>query len=399
MKKHFLILAFLLLINGFTFSQWIPVGENSSLGGDIMALLQYNGIIYAGGTAYLFRSSDGGNNWTGYLGPFAYAWSLVQSGGNIFCGLSYSLAPGVYISTNNGLNWSQTSLSNTVIESLASSGSQVWASDFSGSGRIFTTTNNGQNWTQITNGVSGYLTISGNRLYCALSGLRVSTNNGVNWTVIHNDAGKAVVAEDSLILFGTQNGDIFRSTNYGQSWTKTFSVPQAYVYTLYKYGSYVFAGTDSGFVVSTNSGLSFFNRNQNLGASRIEAIMVRDNYVYVGNGNYYAVPVSVWKRSLSDVIGIKNISTEIPHSYNLYQNYPNPFNQTTKITFDVPYFSNVEIKVFDITGKEVSILVNQSFEPGTYQVSFDAGYLSSGIYFYRLKSDKFQFTKKMVLVK
>lgn len=397
MKKYlFLLLAFFML-NSVSSAQWIPVGEGSSLGGDIAALLYYNGVIYAGGTAYLFRSSDGGITWSTHLSWPAYAWSLVQSNGNIFCGLSYTLNPGVYISTNNGLNWSMTSLSNKGIISMAASSSQVLAATVSSG--IYNTTNNGVNWVQISSNVSGFLTISGNRIYCAMSGLRVTTNNGANWNIIHNEPGISVVADDSLVIFGTQDGNIYRSTNYGQSWTKTYSVPQAYVYSLYKYGSNIFAGTDSGFIVSTNAGLSFFDRNQNLGASRISAIMVLDNYVYVANGNYAAVPVSIWKRLLSDVIGIKPISMEVPETYNLYQNYPNPFNQTSIIRFDVARDSKVELKVFDVMGKEVLTPVNQFLRAGTYEVNFDAGYLPSGIYFYQLKADGYLQTKKMMLVK
>lgn len=397
MKKPLYILLFLLITNTVLFSQWVPVGDGV-LGGDIMALLNYNDVIYAGGTAYLFRSSNNGINWSSYLGWPAYAWSLVQSNGNIFCGVSYSQTPGVYISTNNGLNWSITSLSGHPIDAMAASNSQVLASSFA-QGKIYSTTNNGLNWTAITTGLAGYLAISGNRIYCALGGLRVTTNNGANWSIIHNSPGISVVADDSLVIFGTQDGDIYRSTNYGQTWTKTYSVPQAYIYSLYKYGSNIFAGTDSGFVVSTNGGVSFFNRNQNLGASRIQAIMVYGNYVYVGNGNYAAVPVSVWKRPLADVIGVKLLSTEVPSSYALYQNYPNPFNQTSVVKFDVPRTTKVELKIFDICGKEVLTLINSILQPGRYQIIFEAGHLSSGIYFYTLNGDGFFETKKMLLLK
>ncbi|MCX6164823.1 MAG: T9SS type A sorting domain-containing protein, partial [Ignavibacteriae bacterium] len=114
--------------------------------------------------------------------------------------------------------------------------------------------------------------------------------------------------------------------------------------------------------------------------------------------------------------GISFISNRIPAHFFLSQNYPNPFNPITKIKFNIaprlssPSPSNtfglgssgdplVTLKVYDILGKEVAILVNEKLKPGEYEVSFDGGSLSSGIYFYTLSTDNFKETKKMLLIK
>jgi hypothetical protein len=104
------------------------------------------------------------------------------------------------------------------------------------------------------------------------------------------------------------------------------------------------------------------------------------------------------------LIGIKNISSEIPSDYLLYQNYPNPFNPKTKIKFDVPKtglngLSDVSIKVYDILGREVSVLINERLLPGTYETEFDGTNYSSGVYFYMLIAGSHFETKKMVLLK
>ena len=78
---------------------------------------------------------------------------------------------------------------------------------------------------------------------------------------------------------------------------------------------------------------------------------------------------------------------------------PNPFNPETKIRFEVVAAKNINITVFDVLGKEVASLVNKKFTPGTYEVSFDASKLSSGIYFYKLITDDFVDTKKMMLIR
>ena len=97
--------------------------------------------------------------------------------------------------------------------------------------------------------------------------------------------------------------------------------------------------------------------------------------------------------------GIKNVGTEVPKDFLLYQNYPNPFNPTTTIKFSIIKSAYVELKVYDITGKEVSTLVSDPYLAGTYQVDFNASNLSSGIYFYRLVAGDFSMTKKMILIK
>ena len=89
----------------------------------------------------------------------------------------------------------------------------------------------------------------------------------------------------------------------------------------------------------------------------------------------------------------------IPDEYSLSQNYPNPFNPTTKIKFSLPEASNVELKVYDALGNIVENLVNGSYNAGVYEVDFHAANISSGVYFYRLKTENFLQTRKLMLLK
>jgi hypothetical protein len=98
-------------------------------------------------------------------------------------------------------------------------------------------------------------------------------------------------------------------------------------------------------------------------------------------------------------IGIQPISSNVPSEFSLQQNYPNPFNPTTNIKFNIPKRDNVTLKVFNILGKEVATLVKENLKAGTYEVKFDGGNLSSGIYFYKLETQSYKETKKMVLIK
>jgi hypothetical protein len=100
------------------------------------------------------------------------------------------------------------------------------------------------------------------------------------------------------------------------------------------------------------------------------------------------------------LIGVSTISSNVPEGYSLHQNYPNPFNPSTKINFDMPKNGNVTLKVYDITGKLVSTVINNEFvSAGTKQVEFNAANLASGVYYYTLETNNWKDTKKMVLVK
>jgi len=120
------------------------------------------------------------------------------------------------------------------------------------------------------------------------------------------------------------------------------------------------------------------------------------------------VGYSIWRRALQEIVGIQNISNQIPLANSLFQNYPNPFNPATRIKFDIPKFGfptgafgndNVVLKIFDILGKEISTLVNEPPQPGTYEVTFDGSNLPSGVYFYKLRAGDYTETKKMLMIK
>jgi endonuclease/exonuclease/phosphatase family metal-dependent hydrolase len=99
------------------------------------------------------------------------------------------------------------------------------------------------------------------------------------------------------------------------------------------------------------------------------------------------------------VSAINPISGILPDRFRLHQNYPNPFNPSTNIRFDIVKADFVELKIFDIMGREVSTLVKERLSPGAYRVPFNASGLSGGAYFYRITAGEFTETKKLLLVK
>lgn len=85
--------------------------------------------------------------------------------------------------------------------------------------------------------------------------------------------------------------------------------------------------------------------------------------------------------------------------YSLFQNYPNPFNPITTISYDIPNDENVNIKVFDLTGREIQTLVNEMKQSGKYKIIFDGSNLASGVYFYKIEAGSFVKTRRMLLIK
>lgn len=116
-------------------------------------------------------------------------------------------------------------------------------------------------------------------------------------------------------------------------------------------------------------------------------------------GNTEQTPVHYRPISMSVITGIGITSNEIPDHFYLYQNYPNPFNPATQIRFDIAKAGLVKLSVYDITGKKVADIVNESMEAGKHIANFDASNISSGVYFYRIDAPGFTSIRKMILIK
>jgi hypothetical protein len=354
--------------------------------------------IFAGSDSGVYISTNNGTNWTKTTLNNKLVYSLATLGTIIYAGTSSS---GVYSSSNNGSNWTQTSLNTQTIYALTVNGNTIFAGA-SGNG-VYISTNNGTNWTQ--NSLSSHSVVSiaasGSNIFAGTSiyGIYRSTNSGVNWaqTSMNSSTLKALALNSSYYFAGAyslsgSNG-FYRSTD-GGTWTLS-GLNSINVLSLGISGYNTFAGTENGVYLSTNNGTNWIIKNQGFtSVPHIEAILIFNNYVFIGTYGE-----SVWRRTLAESIGINNISTEIPSAYFLNQNYPNPFNPSTTIKFAIAKNDYTSIRVFDILGKEVATLVNEKLSAGTYSVDWDASDFPSGVYIYRLQTNRFTETKRMTLIK
>jgi hypothetical protein len=132
----------------------------------------------------------------------------------------------------------------------------------------------------------------------------------------------------------------------------------------------------------------------------VDANCVANVFVYIVGGgistNSYVQQTK--QQSVTAPTGIGN-NSEIPSSYSLSQNYPNPFNPTTNIRFSIPKDGNVSLKIYDMTGAVAQTYVDGYLKAGVYNAEVDASNLSSGVYFYTMKTADFMQTRKMILVK
>ena len=364
--------------------------------------------LYAGSydNGLLF-STDGGTSWiqsdlvTQHLNSVAIDGNTIYTGAESVCSTI-----GMFRSTNGGYNFHEAGFYyDVLVTCMTISGANLLIGSWTciDPGGIYVSTDKGNTFTNTLGYDIRSLYADGNTVYAGLiagfyegSGIFVSTNSGFNWQSI-GPLGKsvsAVTVSNGKIFAGVGNG-VQMTTNNGVNWTQSLTTTSRGT-ALLAVGNYLFAGTEkNGIYFSSDNGINWVQKNQGLvSTQQITNIALQNNKLYASTfGN------SVFVRELAEIVSVKSISEEVPTEYLLSQNYPNPFNPTTTIKFSVPKSAFVKIAVYDIAGREIETLVNESLQAGTYQANWNAAEYTSGVYFYKLVTDGYSETKKMVLVK
>jgi photosystem II stability/assembly factor-like uncharacterized protein len=285
---------------------------------------------------------------------------------------------------------------------------------------IAQTATTGSGWTQIatTGIVGGSVSAIGiswtniDKIYIGTSNGRilVTSNNGANWTVL---TGFPYVSDfivdntnDNICyasLGGTTGNHVLKTTDGGATWLNiTSNLPNIAANSiLLRTASprMIILGTDIGVFQSADEGATWVSFN-----SGFPAVEIYDMKYKPSAGMILAATHGrgCWTFDIGAVLGIDPYSV-IPKDFSLSQNYPNPFNPETKIKFGLPKGSNVSLIIFDAAGRQIEEPVNSRLNPGTYEVTWPAtgsgSNYSSGVYFYKLVTDGFAETKKMILVK
>jgi hypothetical protein len=200
---------------------------------------------------------------------------------------------------------------------------------------------------------------------------------------------------DSNIFAGTDGG-LFLSTNNGTNWQSVNNgLPSnSQVSSLAMNGSNIFAAAGRVFI-STNNGINWQKVDSGLTTSAVNRLAVSGSNVFAG-----IYGSGVWRRPISEMVtSVEQLLGIPPVRFILEQNYPNPFNPTTEIKYSIPKGTFVRLKVYNMLGQEVVSLVNDWHATDNYSIRFDASTLPSGVYYYRLLTNEFSSTRKMLLIR
>jgi photosystem II stability/assembly factor-like uncharacterized protein len=401
-----------------------------------------NQVVWAGGLlGVVLRTVDGGTTWQTKTNPGAtydiYEIEAVDSLTAWAFGTddATSLGAKIWKTTNGGTSWTeQYSNVNTFGDGIrffdANSGIAIGDPEPATKSKflVLTTTNGGTTWTQVAGasippvdsaadevGVTNGLDLTGTIAWFVTYGntdpihprVFKSTDKGLTWTasariMVDDSYGFSMRDQNNGIMCNINSGSIARTTN---AWATADSI-------LIFNGTYGLRSVDwipgtnavvivggptatgiSG--VSLDGGVTWTQKNVPAGVGRLRLVQFINSGTgwAVGNGG------AILKWTDPPLTGIENRSVAIPSEYVLSQNYPNPFNPTTTIQYSVAKAGIVELKVCDVLGRELAVLVQGEHNPGNYSVVFDASRLSTGVYFYTMRAGDFTNTRSLVLMK
>ena len=384
-------------------SDWLAVSYNLSTS-DVQSFLLNGSSLYAGGTNGMFVSQDFGSTWkpisTGLSS--ASVSSIAQLGGSLLA----STNNGVYRSSNDGLLWtpSDSGLNNFNVSALAVIANKLLAGTSAG---IYASTDSGLIWTAADSGLGASTPVSdiwvSDSMLITFNGsdVFISGDSGVSWNTFKGSGATSFLTYGPRMVLGTSGG-IYVSTDAGGHWNLADSgLYSNNVTSLLRYGNAVFAGTGDGILfVSTDSVKSWNELASGLPLVPVLSLAVAGGDLFAGVSTQ-----GVWKITIPDTItSVHENRPPLPGTFVLKQNYPNPFNPSTRIDYYLSAPSIVMLEVFDVIGRKVTTAVDGRETSGYHSVIFDAGKLSSGIYFYRLSIDvpgngHFSSIKKMVVLK
>ena len=203
---------------------------------------------------------------------------------------------------------------------------------------------------------------------------------------------KAKITDNGIIRNWTNEAPLLyhrKSTNGGTTWSAFSSVN----YTAVNLDTFSFVIPASGI----GTMVQYYFAAQDIALPTPKMVTLPDGGSGVTPPGSTAPPTRF--QYIVAMVGIEPVSNEIPDVFKLHSNYPNPFNPITKIKFDIAKNTNAKLLVYDVLGRVVETLVNAELKAGRYEVDFDGYALSSGVYFYKLVTNDFVDTKKMLMIK
>ncbi len=405
-----IIVVFALTLFNYLYSQygWIPQVTSIPSSQDLTKIQFVNsstGYIF-GGPGVIYKTTNAGINWmlSVNTGTTNFLWSgyfiNAQTGWAIGNG-------GIIIKTTNGsLAWfTQTSGTDKLLHYIQFVNYQTGYA-VGHSGAVIKTTNSGTNWLTLNCGANYNLftTFFVNKdtgWVGGDDGLFRTLNGGPNWQF------QSPIPSYYSIYFinkstgwaGVRYGGFYKTTNTGDSWFPQVSNTSATIYSIYFVNENIgWAIGDYNTIMKTvNGGSAWFAQFTGIpGNTQI----LRSGYFSSSDlGWIVGFNGMVMQTTTGGAIGISSVGNTVPDGFELYQNVPNPFNPSTVISFAIPKECYVEIKLYDLTGRDIMTLLNETVAAGTYKITIDVSNLSAGTFIYSLRTADYFNSKKMVIIK
>lgn len=375
--------------------------------------------------------------WTNHSGPLNQEInSMIYFKGSLFVATEDS---GVFISSNEGKNWSKFDIEDSIIEvQYFYKHKNLLFAGTKGRGlQYLDTTDNKWKKNPLEKNIVNSIWSRGQLVVVGTSnGLNISNDNGQTWSDGGLKGGiiNAVTGNDSMIIagsFANLDGGVFISKDSTKNW-KSLNSPSS-IRSIILSDSNIFIGTNSGVYTSIGStniwekiccpefaiGLSFEQNKDFLFAGLSNKIIFAKKsekiwkdvtgaipYAYTGSlvieGDklFAGTGGGIWSRELNSfplfLLYNKDVSVS---NYSVSQNFPNPFNSSTRIYFRLPEHDNVVLTIFDVVGKRIKVIEKPNLSSGTHYIDFISENLPSSVYFYKITTSKYSEVRKMFLLK
>ncbi len=417
MKKIILLFIIIQISNHFAEAQWVMQNSGTSSFLRDVEFLNRNTGWAVGDGGVILKTTNGGINWLNITNPAVgkplFSIHLVDSNICYVVGWFETIIK----STDGGTSW-------IVIRNnewgFGSSYDAVFFIDentgwIAGTGqKILRTTNGGDSITTdylfagnlhdmyFKDALTGIVTGSGTDMF-------KTTNGGLSWNNIVMPIGfripdfyKITFVNDLTGWVAGSDRRIFKTTSFGDTWSYIDSIA---VNPQMRCAEFIdkntgFVGGEQGYLFkSTDGGENFVRENSgNFPPALIMSMcFYNDSIGWAVGGGGKIMKTTNGGQTMVYVISQKQ---ELPNEFSLSQNFPNPFNSKTKVNYKIGKEAFIQIKIFDLSGKEIITLINKKQNKGNYEIDFDASELSSGIYFYSLYINNTGMDKKkFVLLK
>ena len=406
--KRIILITFVLLINNISHSQWIQQSSGVTSALQRTRFINQNTGWCCGNASVILKTTNGGINWfsqnSGTTGRILT--DIFPVNDSIIYVVGYFDT--ILKSTNGGTNWiiianGQSSHSYNCCFFINEKTGWIGTS---APGTRKTTDGGNTFIEQFVNEIPDdfYFKDSLNGNFSGGASVVKTSNGGENWTITTIETPGIGLEEFDRISFVNDltgfvvgdRGTVHKTTNFGTTWDSVGQITDV-AETMYcsKFinDSVGYAGGNFDRLFKTSSGGKFWTR-QNFTGNPYDIYTYSDSVVWLcGNGGI------IFHTTSGGQTGINTISQNIPESFELYQNYPNPFNPFTKIKFSIKYSGSYNLEIYNSLGQLSGTLFSKQLNPGEYEYNFDGSRLTTGIFFYRLSSENFSQTKKMILIK